>query len=156
MLRKLSFIVLLSSGNALAAEAVCSSTDGKQLTCSGEQGLFTDIDNTLNSYHSVTIDTTTNDRGYGLDFRQTVHHLTPDNINITTTGKYSDGIIGRIATTTIDGNLNIKTYGEYSSGILLQEFEYANVTIAGDMDIYTRHGMGSPLNLLWAIIKTIY
>lgn len=142
MLRKLSFIVLLSSGNALAAEAVCSSTDGKQLTCSGEQGLFTDIDNTLNSYQSVTIDTTTNDKGYGLDFRQTVHHLTPDNINITTTGKYSDGIIGRIATTTIDGNLNIKTYGEYSSGILLQEFEYANVTIAGDMDIYTRHGMG--------------
>ncbi|HFK4762003.1 TPA: hypothetical protein ACG0MZ_003566 [Citrobacter farmeri] len=121
------------------AEAVCRSSDGVTAICNGDTGLVNDINSKINAYDNITINTTTNDRGYGLDFRQLTHHLAADNITISTIGKYSDGIIGRISTAFIDSNLTIKTYGENSSGILLQEVDYANITLTGTTNIYARY-----------------
>lgn len=146
-IKKYALLMGLFSFEGVAAEAVCSSADGVSAVCNGDTGLVNDIDSKINGYDSITINTTANERGYGFDFRQTTHHLTPKDITITTLGKYSDGILGRIATTTIDGNLTIKTYGEYSSGILLQEVEDANITLAGATNIYARYGMGIALEL---------
>ena len=113
------------------AEAVCRSSDGVTAICNGDTGLVNDINSKINAYDNITINTTTNDRGYGLDFRQLTHHLAADNITISTIGKYSDGIIGRISTAFIDS--------ENSSGILLQEVDYANITLTGTTNIYARY-----------------
>ncbi|HEF0022154.1 autotransporter outer membrane beta-barrel domain-containing protein [Citrobacter amalonaticus] len=147
MLKKYVILLGMLPYHGYAAEAVCSSSDGITAVCNGDTGLVNDIDSKINAYDNITINTTANDRGYGLDFRQPTHHLAADNITISTLGKYSDGIIGRISTAIIDSNLTIKTYGENSSGILLQEVDYANITLTGTTNIYARYGMGIALEL---------
>lgn len=142
-LKKYAILMGLFSFEGFAAEAVCNSSDGVQLTCSGETGLITNIENILNSYNSATISTTGREFSYGLDlWKQEQYHLTAENINIITNGDWSDGIRGRNSTFTMEGNLMIKTYGNFSSGIYMEETEYANLTFKGDMDIYAQHGMG--------------
>ncbi|MLO81019.1 hypothetical protein DPY73_23025 [Salmonella enterica subsp. enterica] len=110
----------LFSFDGNAAEAVCRSSDGVNAVCNGRVELVNDIDNKINGYESITINTTAKVRRYGLDLQQAIHHVKPNDINITTMGVYLGGILGQMATEVIDGNIYIKMFDELSLDIFFQ------------------------------------